>query len=475
LTDEMRVSFGFPLRVAVASDVGRVRTNNEDSHGSAWLPDGSLFVIVADGMGGHEAGEVASGLAVQVLEEVVSRDMETDPRERLYRGLLEANEAILQEGRASGTRGMGTTAVATLLRGCEVHVGLVGDSRLYHIRRGQLLWRTLDHTRVQMLIEQGQVPELAARSHPESGMLTRALGHSKMADGRPLVPDVLAEPLVIDRDDALVMCSDGLHDLLEDWEIGRVVSGREPAEAAAELVRLAVERGGHDNITVAVISAGERTSPFDESYVPDVGADVPPPPPEGEVLVEPTIDGSALGAAAPLQAHPIAAPPPPPAPPPPSPPAASHTSWQPPLVVGGPHPPVVDGGPHAPVVGGSVEPNGAGPAALDGSAPLAAPAEEEGPDAATQEAGPPGSLAPEAPGAPPPAPPRPGTPPRPAGARTSAERRLPAAPQSDEAVRASGTGRWMVGGVVAMAMAIVIGLVVLALVALLAGTAIFAM
>src|SRR5687768_1447678 len=155
----MRTSYGLPLRVAIHSDVGRVRTNNEDSHGCAWLPDGSLFVIVADGMGGHEAGEVASGLAVQVLEEVVGRDADTDPRERLYHGLLEANEAILQEGRASGTRGMGTTSVATIMRGAEVHVGLVGDSRLYHVRRGHLIWRTLDHTRVQMLVDHGEIPE----------------------------------------------------------------------------------------------------------------------------------------------------------------------------------------------------------------------------------------------------------------------------------------------------------------------------
>lgn len=281
MIDEMRVSFGFPLRVAVHTDVGKVRTNNEDSHGFSWLSDGSLFVIVADGMGGHEAGEVASGLAVQVLEEVMSRDLQADPRERLYHGLLEANEAILQEGRASGTRGMGTTAVATLCRGREIHVGLVGDSRLYHIRKGQLLWRTLDHTRVQMLIDQGEVPEDHARSHPESGMLTRALGHSRMADGRPLVPDVLAEPLTIGQDDALVMCSDGLHDLLEDWEIGHVIAGREPGEAAAELVRLAVERGGHDNVTVAVITAGERTADYDVSFVPKEAnsASLPAPAP----------------------------------------------------------------------------------------------------------------------------------------------------------------------------------------------------
>src|SRR5690606_5944605 len=105
----MRLSHGFALDVATVSDVGRVRENNEDAHDARWLPDGSLFVIVADGMGGHAAGEVASGLAVRVVEEVVERS-DGDPRERLYDGLIEANRAILEEARASSTRGMGTTA-----------------------------------------------------------------------------------------------------------------------------------------------------------------------------------------------------------------------------------------------------------------------------------------------------------------------------------------------------------------------------
>ena len=296
MAEELRTSFGLPLRVAIHSDVGRVRTNNEDSAGYAWLEDGSLFVVVADGMGGHEAGEVASGLAVQVLEEVVGRDTDTDPRERLYHGLLEANEAILQEGRVSGTRGMGTTAIAAICRGREIHVGLVGDSRLYHIRKGQLVWRTLDHTRVQTLIDTGEIEEEEAREHPESGMLTRALGHSRMADGRPLVPDVLAEPLQIEADDALVMCSDGLHDLLEDWEIGTLIAGSEPHAAARQLVELACERGGHDNITVAVITAGERSSEYDVAYVPESYPDEPDP--EAAAEPEPAAGEPEIAAAA---------------------------------------------------------------------------------------------------------------------------------------------------------------------------------
>lgn len=306
MTDEMRISFGSPLRVSVHTDVGRVRANNEDSHGFAWLADSTLFVIVADGMGGHEAGEVASGLAVQVLEEVVSRDVEADPRERLYHGLLEANEAILQEGRASGTRGMGTTAVAMLCKGWQAYVGLVGDSRLYHFRNGHLVWRTLDHTRVQMLIDQGEVPEAEAKNHVEAGMLTRALGHAKMADGRPLEPDVLADPLAMAERDALVICSDGLHDLLEDWEIGQVVAGREPGEAVAELVRIAVERGGHDNVTVAVVVAGDRCGEYDPAGIPSQTPQAPGRSAEPATASSVTLPPEAMPPAAPTEYAPSA-------------------------------------------------------------------------------------------------------------------------------------------------------------------------
>jgi protein phosphatase len=262
-------SYGFPLTIAAISDVGRVRNNNEDSQGHAWLSDGSLFVIVADGMGGHEAGEVASGLAVQVVEEVVTRDLEDDPRKRLFDALLEANAAILEEGQRSGTRGMGTTAITAVVKGQEVYIALIGDSRCYHIRRGQLAWRSLDHTRVQMLVDNGEITDEEARTHPEAGMLTRALGHDRMADGRPLEPDVLPEPLWLESQDALLFCSDGLHDLLEDWEIGEIVAGRPPNEAAGMLVEAACERGGHDNVTVTIVTAGPRAGDYDPNYVPE--------------------------------------------------------------------------------------------------------------------------------------------------------------------------------------------------------------
>jgi protein phosphatase len=264
----VRQSFGFPLSVHVGSDVGRIRDNNEDSFGSAWLDDGSLFVIVADGMGGHEAGEVASSLAVRVVEDVIREDPDADPRDRLYNALLEANQAILDEGASSGTRGMGTTAIVAILKGNQAYIGQVGDSRAYQIRKGHKIWRSTDHTRVQMLVDDGKLTDEQARHHPEAGMLTRALGHARMADGQPLVPEVLDEPLILEPGDTLLLCSDGLHDLVEDDEIGRSIAGEDGDPAIAKLIELACERGGHDNITISVINAGERVADYDASFRP---------------------------------------------------------------------------------------------------------------------------------------------------------------------------------------------------------------
>ena len=332
----MRRSFGFPLGVSADTNVGRVRTNNEDSFGTAWLDDGSLFVIVADGMGGHEAGEVASGLAVQVVEDAVSRDPEADPRERLQTALIEANDVILDEGNRSGTRGMGTTAITAIFKGNEVYVALVGDSRLYMIRKGHVVWRTMDHTRVQMLVDAGEISDEEAKNHPEAGMLTRALGHARMADGRPLEPDVLTDPIEIQESDTLLLCSDGLTDLVDDWEIARICAGKTGDEAAAELIELACERGGHDNITIAIVNAGLRASDYDASYVPP-NAQV-----AGQLEDVGTEDYDTYNSYDnPDGQHPAAAPPPAPAP---APSVGGSNLQTAQMVIGGPGGPAAAGG-----------------------------------------------------------------------------------------------------------------------------------
>lgn len=262
---EVRLSHGLPLTVAVRTDVGRVRPNNEDSYGLQWLPDGTLLVIVADGMGGHEAGEVASRLAVDTITAELLEQPVPDPRHRLYNAFLAANRAILEEGQRGGKRGMGTTSVVTVVRGREAFVAQVGDSRLLHVRRGHLVWRTLDHTRVQSLVDRGLIREDEARSHSDAGMLTRALGHARMSNGDPLEPEVQREPLRLEEGDTLVLCTDGCHDALEDWEIAMAVAGSSGEEACERLIGMSLDRGGHDNVTVAAVVVGERSLPYDPS------------------------------------------------------------------------------------------------------------------------------------------------------------------------------------------------------------------
>lgn len=294
-TEETRLCLGVPLALSVVSDVGRVRGNNEDAWGTRWLDDGSLLVVVCDGMGGHEAGEVASGLAVEVIGETIAQSLEREPQAAMYTALLDANEAIVREGRQTGKRGMGTTAVLARLLGDEVHVGLVGDSRLYHVRGGRVIDRTLDHTRVQSLLERGLITAEEAWDHPDAGKLTRALGHRKMSDGTPLEPEVFATPLHLEEGDALVLSTDGLHDLVHDHEIAVVVAGETPDGACRTLVDLALDRGGHDNITVAVVVVGERAGEVAVGDLTDpVGvapvlrsapeAAVPPPDPDAAEL-----------------------------------------------------------------------------------------------------------------------------------------------------------------------------------------------
>lgn len=238
------------------TNVGRHREMNEDSHAEYALGDGAVLLVVADGMGGHEAGEVASRIAVDAIGHIVQNSPATDPREKLRNGFLVANQRILATAQTSGTPGMGTTAVAAYVRGAETYVAHVGDSRLYHVRKGTVLYRTLDHTRVQKMISMGILAAADAKQHPDANVVTRALGYARLADGSTLEPEVGQTPLTLVAGDSLVLCSDGLYDDVEDAELAQLLAGRSAPEAAQALVALANERGGHDNITVTVLHYG---------------------------------------------------------------------------------------------------------------------------------------------------------------------------------------------------------------------------
>jgi PPM family protein phosphatase len=261
------------------TDVGRLREKNEDSHAEYAFPDGSSLVIVADGMGGHGHGEVASQIAVRVIGEVFGTTSGGDPRERLRAGFVTANQQIIAESKRIGAEGMGTTCVAAYIRGTEAWVAHIGDSRIYHVREGRVVWRTTDHTRVQKMVEMGLLAAAQAKDHPDANVVTRALGYSQLADGTIIEPDVRLEPLQLQPGDSLVLCSDGLYDDVEDHEIGEAMRGRAAAEAAEFLVTLSNGRSGHDNITCTVLHFAADAGAFNPATRPTtIQAAVQAPP-----------------------------------------------------------------------------------------------------------------------------------------------------------------------------------------------------
>jgi protein phosphatase len=234
------------LRTAAHTDVGLRRRGNEDRF--AVDPELGLC-LVADGMGGHSAGQVASTLAVATvlgtLRERKGSDASTS--EKLRAALEDANRAIYQAARQNPQYGgMGTTIVALLVEGERAAVAHVGDSRAYRVRAGRIRQLTDDHSMVGELLRRNEITADEAREHPQRHVLTRALGV------RGHVQPDLAE-LTLAPGDRFVLCSDGLTNHLDDPEIAKLASEFVDLEACcAALVALANRRGGEDNITVAV-------------------------------------------------------------------------------------------------------------------------------------------------------------------------------------------------------------------------------
>jgi len=237
------------LRWGAATDVGRVRSLNEDS----LLAVPTLFVV-ADGMGGHAAGEVASQLAVREFARLAEQAPVS--ADDLAETVRLANEHILTEGGEHGDRyGMGTTltgvGVVSTTDGEQLAVFNVGDSRVYRFSDGRLDQLTVDHSAVQELVDAGRLTPQAARSHPRRNVVTRSLGSQPSP-----APDVwLVPPVAGDR---FLVCSDGLTGELDDPAIAELLGASpDPQAAADELVRQALAAGGHDNVTVVVLDVAE--------------------------------------------------------------------------------------------------------------------------------------------------------------------------------------------------------------------------
>jgi protein phosphatase len=237
------------LRAGSATDVGNVRSMNQDD---LLITDGAIFAV-ADGMGGHASGEVASAEAVAALRHAYEESGSVDD---VRRAVELANEAVYRRGSSEPQHaGMGTTlTLAAVVDGGRLAIANVGDSRTYLLRDGELVQLTLDHSFVQEAVRHGQLSPEEAEHHPRRNQLTRALG---VQDDVQVDVDLL-DPLTGDR---LLLCSDGLWDELGDQAMASILKRlADPDAAAAELVRLAKEAGGRDNITVVVVDVVEAST-----------------------------------------------------------------------------------------------------------------------------------------------------------------------------------------------------------------------
>jgi PPM family protein phosphatase len=236
------------------SDQGCHRTNNQDSGKIVRSTNGNsavrgLLVIVADGMGGHKAGEVASQTAVDTIAEVYQRAKGT-PGEALDEAFQEANRAILRQATENQEMsGMGTTCTALAIVGHEAWAAHVGDSRLYLVRGESIYQLSEDHTAIQEMVRQGLLSAEEAEHHEDRNVLLRAMGTKP-----ELTIMCWPEPMDVRQGDAFLLCSDGLHDLVTDAEMLTVMRGATPEHACRKLILMAKERGGYDNITVAAVA-----------------------------------------------------------------------------------------------------------------------------------------------------------------------------------------------------------------------------
>ena len=244
-------------RVGAATDPGRERQRNEDAAAVQDLGGDRFALAVCDGMGGHQDGHIASSTAIAVLQQRPPDFAQARPFEALHRALVEADLAVhaVHADAPSGEVVMGTTAVVAWLDGPRLWYGWVGDSRLYLLRDGVIVERSVDHTRVQELVNAGELTPAEAAEHPQAHVLSQVLG---MGTARP---SVYAEPVTASPGDRLLLCSDGLHDLVDDAELADLLRGDDPQATADALIALANARGGHDNITVVVAARGADGPP----------------------------------------------------------------------------------------------------------------------------------------------------------------------------------------------------------------------
>lgn len=254
----MRIREGIEL--GNLTDVGCQRDENQDSYCYAEPESDAEFqkkgrlVIVADGMGGYEGGAIASAIATDVVRATYAASDSDDPETALTEALIAAHFAIRNYAYEHPQQAnMGTTCTAAVLRDGHLIYGHVGDSRLYLMRDGRITRITRDMTVTERMIEQGLLTREQAEDHPDCHVLTAAMGV-----GESVAAEFPQEPIAISGNDILLLCTDGLHDLVRDEEMLAAASQHPPGEACHQLVDTAKSRGGHDNITVQIVKIQPR-------------------------------------------------------------------------------------------------------------------------------------------------------------------------------------------------------------------------
>lgn len=239
------------IRSYAMTDIGRTRVVNQDYVFSCLEPVGNLpnLFIVADGMGGHQAGDFASSYSVKKFLESVSLSLQKHPHKIFQDAIRYANKELIEKSRSNpDLRGMGTTMVVLSIVGDKAYVANVGDSRLY-LLEDELTQITIDHSLVQEMIRIGELTKENARNHPDKNIITRAVGA-----GKDINVDFFEFPIT--KDSVLLMCSDGLSNMVDDGQIAALLkSSRMPEKVGKKLIEAANRNGGKDNIAVIVINS----------------------------------------------------------------------------------------------------------------------------------------------------------------------------------------------------------------------------
>jgi protein phosphatase len=277
------------LNVAAVSHPGLSGKNNEDRYGvSAYRMKAgakpTVLAIVADGIGGHRAGEVAAEMAVETVSQAVADSDGSQPVQTLQQAIIQASQAIHRQAELDNAlKGMGTTCACVWIIGDRLYMASVGDTRVYLLRAGQIHQLTTDHTWIQEAIENGALTQEEARGHPNAHVIRRYLGSKNevVPDTRlrlhPGEADKTAESnqgMLLETDDLVLVCSDGLTDLVSDAEILGVFTSAAIEPALEQLVNLANQRGGHDNITLVALQVPQAQPQVVAAPVPVPGRKV---------------------------------------------------------------------------------------------------------------------------------------------------------------------------------------------------------